>query len=119
MIQEFHITKSDIHRGIDQGALKKWSRRSCHGHSFLMLDRDEVALYAVTCPKDPELVVAAAKKALKEDIAAKTAELGNVTRELNGIDARKLWLIQRKAELESYLAEKNPSKSAKKRKSSE
>jgi hypothetical protein len=71
------------------------------------LDRSEVERFAATCPKDPTLVAAAAKKQLKETIAARQKELADVTQELAGIDERKIFLTQRRAELEEYLTTNN------------
>lgn len=116
IITEYHITKADIVRGFEEGKLTKCSWRSFHGSEYRLLDASEARKFAETCPKDPTLVAAAERAALREKIVSGREELEKVTNDLDGIDERKATLIKRKQELETFLAANAHVKIPKKRK---
>lgn len=105
--EEFMLSYDQLSRGIEEGRLKA-QYRSCHGHSFRMFFRDEVAQYLRIVGPDPELKAINDARNAKYELSAKRARMLQVTTELNNFDARKAALIREKQELEGWLLVHDP-----------
>ena len=96
-IKEFKITQEHLERGIEEGKLKvQW--RSCHGNSYRLYVRNEVADFAKTCPKDEKLV----KKGKKDELKATTELLAQAQAQVAALSSKK-------RELETWMSENDES----------
>jgi len=101
---EFFFTVSTLNEGVNSGALKP-QYRSMH---YRVFNRTEVEDFAKTELPDAGLKAASDVKQMKKRVAHKKARLEAVTTELNGIDDRKIRLLNEKEEINEFLLINDP-----------
>jgi hypothetical protein len=112
-VLEFFLKIEDVNEACEKGELKfRW--KSCHGHSYRLFNRSDIAALAARCEPDPALKAKHDNQVRKERVKESKEELESVTKELANMDKRKAFLNKRKGELEEYLKENDVNKAIKK-----
>ena len=110
--EEYLLSSSQLIKGSEDGKLNvQW--RSCHGNSYRLYVRSEVAEYVKVVGPDVHLKAAYDAKMVKQNLVTNRARLAAVSNELSCIDARKLALINEKRTLEEWLQTNDPKEAAK------